>query len=164
MAPTAIRIPSIGVNNHQMMQVGLNPDRSLEVPPLSEPLLVGWFKLGPLPGEKSTCSFSAGCPGSSIMGAHVNANGVQGAFAKLAQVKTGAVVEVDRSDGQTAVFKVTRVQIIKKSAFPTKSVYGDTTGPELRLLTCGPGAVVNGSYLSQTIVYATLTSLKPSAP
>lgn len=164
VVPTAVRIPSIGVNNNQMMQVGLNPDHSLEVPPLSEPLLVGWFRLSPVPGEKAKCSFSAGCPGSSIMASHVNGNGIQGGFAKLAQVKVGAVVEVDRSDGKTAAFKVNRVQVIKKTAFPTKTVYGDTTGAELRLLTCGPGAVVNGSYLSQTIVYATLTSLKPTGP
>lgn len=164
VTPTAVRIPSIGVNNNEMMQVGLNPDRSLEVPPYSQPKLIGWFKLGPLPGEKATCSFAAGCPGPAIMNAHINADGVQGAFAKLAQVKPGAVVEVDRSDNRTAVFKVTRVQILKKTVFPTKTAYGDTAGPELRLITCGPGEVVNGSYLNQTIIYATLTQLKPKSP
>jgi sortase (surface protein transpeptidase) len=164
VTPTAVRIPSIGVDNNQMMQVGLNPDRSLEVPPYSAPNLIGWFKLGPLPGEKATCSFAAGCPGSSIMNAHINADGVQGAFAKLAQLKVGAVVEVDRSDDKVAVFKVTKVQILKKTVFPTKMVYGDTKDAELRLISCGPGEVVNGSYVNQTIIYAALTQLKPKTP
>lgn len=163
VTPTAVRIPSIGVNNNEMMQVGLNPDRSLEVPPYSQPKLIAWFKLGPLPGDSALCPFSAGCVQPAVLNSHVNADGVQGGFAKLSSIKVGATVSVDRSDNRTATFQVTKVLVFKKTAFDTKSVYG-VAGPSLVLVTCGPGTVVAGSYLNQTVVVAKLTSLKPKTP
>lgn len=160
--PTGIRIPSVGVNNREFMQVGL-VSKELEVPPLSQPKLVGWFKLGPLPGDSALCSFAEGCVQPAVVLSHVNGNGVQGGFAKLSSVKVGASVEVDRSDGQTAVFKVAKVMVFKKTAFDTKSVYG-AAGPSLVLITCGPGTVVDGSYLNQTVVVAQRTAMKPTSP
>ena len=159
-----MRIPSIGLNNHTFMQVGL-VGGELEVPPLSQPGLVGWYKDSPIPGESALCSFDngKGCVQRTVLGAHINANGVQGAFAKLAQVKVGAIVEVDRSDQKTAVFKVTKTKVFLKTSFPTAEVYGGS-GPSLILLTCGPGAVVKGSYLNQTAVWADLVTVKPTAP
>jgi LPXTG-site transpeptidase (sortase) family protein len=161
--PTGVRIAAIGLDSTAMMQVGLNSDHSMEVPPLSQPKLIGWFKLSPVPGESALCPFAGGkgCVQPAVLGAHVNANGVQGAFAKLAQVKVGAEVQVDRSDQKTAVFKVTKTKIFSKTAFDTKAVYGGS-GPSLVLLTCGPGAVVKGSYLNQTVVWATLVTVKPT--
>lgn len=162
--PMGIRIPSITLNNHTFMQVGL-ANGELEVPPLSQPGLVGWYKDSPVPGESALCSFDngKGCVQKSVLGAHVNANGVQGAFAKLAQVKVGATVEIDRSDQRTAVFKVTKVKVFPKTSFPVADVYGGS-GPSLILLTCGPGTVVKGSYLNQTAVWADLVTVKPTTP
>jgi hypothetical protein len=160
--PMGIRIPSVALNNRTFMQVGL-VGGELEVPPLSQPKLVGWFKLSPVPGDSALCSYEEKCVQPSVLGAHVNANGVQGAFPKLAEVKVGATVEVDRSDHQTAVFKVSKTKVFPKATFDTKAVYGGG-GPSLVLLTCGPGQVVKGSYLNQTVVWATLVSLKPTAP
>lgn len=157
--PTGIQIPSIGLNNNTFMVVGL-VNGELETPPLSQPKLVGWFKLGPVPGDSALCSYEEKCVQPAVLGAHVNANGVQGAFAKLSQVKVGAEVRVLRSDGKTAVFKVSKTKIFAKTAFDTKAVYGGG-GPSLVLLTCGPGEVVKGSYLNQTVVWANLVSLKP---
>lgn len=160
VVPTGIRIPSIAVNNRQFMQVGL-VNKELEVPPLSQPKLMGWFKLSPLPGESALCSYADGCVQPAVIISHINGNGVAGGFAKLTQVKVGALIEVDRSDNQTAVFKVTKTRVFKKSQFDTPSVYG-VSGPSLVLITCGPGTVVNGSYLNQTVVTATRVELKPS--
>jgi len=162
LVPTGIRIPSVGVNNRDFMQVGL-VNRQLEVPPLSQPRLIGWFKLSPLPGESALCSFADGCVQPSVVVSHINGNGVQGGFAKLAQVKVGSSIELDRSDSRTAVFKVTKVKVFKKTAFDTKDIYGGS-GPSLVLVTCGPGEVVSGSYLNQTVVTAKLVELKPTAP
>lgn len=162
--PTAIKIPSIGVNNDHMMQVGLNPDKTLEVPPLNQPLLVGFFRLGPLPGESPMCTFDAGCPGSAVFAGHINGNGMQGAFAKLSKVKVGAIIEIPRSDNKVAVFTVYKVMIFKKAAFPTKDVYGDTPGPEIRVITCGPSDLdtAAGSYREQTVIKAKLKELRPA--
>ena len=157
-----IRIPTIGLNNREFMQVGL-VNKELEVPPLSQPKLVGWFKLSPVPGESALCSFADGCVQPSVIVSHVNGNGVQGGFAKLSQIKVGATVEVDRSDQKTAVFKVTKVRTFLKTSFDTKATYGGTS-PSLTMITCGPGQVMNGSYLNQTVVTADLVTVKPTAP
>jgi len=166
--PLGIRIPAIKVNNRQFMQVGLAPDRSLEVPPVNQPQLTGWYKDSRLPGEgpPDGCTFASGCVGSSVLIGHVNGNGKDGVFAKLAQLKTGALIEVDRSDDKTAVFKVTKTQVLDKSAFPTRAVYGDVANPQLRLITCGPGKynAQRRSYDEQTITFATLVELKPTSP
>lgn len=73
----------------------------------------------------------------------------------------GEDISIDRGDGRTAVFTVTRVEQIPKAAFPTAAVYGDTTAPELRLLTCG-GELdrERRSYHDNIIVYAVLTGVR----
>jgi hypothetical protein len=46
-----------------------------------------------------------------------------------------------------------------KTKFPTKSVYGHTSYPALRLITCGgPFDRVAGSYRDNIVVFAHLTS------
>ena len=91
---------------------------------------------------------------------------MQGAFAKLSKVKVGDTIEVSRSDGKVAVFTVYKVMIFQKANFPTRDIYGDTTTPELRAITCGPSDLdrAAGSYRQQTVVKARLTSLKPKTP
>ena len=55
--------------------------------------------------------------------------------------------------------RVTKVDKVSKSAFPTEAVYGPTSDPELRLLTCG-GAFDQAahSYVDNVIVYAKLVT------
>jgi hypothetical protein len=161
--PVGIQIPSIGVKDGEFTEVGLDSHHELQVPPLSEPMEVAWYKHSPPPGDVATCSYAAGCVGSTVLLAHINGDGQEGAFARLAQVKTGNEVDVVRSDGQTAVFKVYKVMIFNKSAFPTEAVYGDTQNPELRLITCGPGELRHGNYLEQTVVLAKFIDMKPSS-
>ncbi len=58
-------------------------------------------------------------------------------------------------DGSTVRFAVTHVEQIDKDEFPTEAVYGDTAGPELRLITCvGSFDRAAHSYRDNTIVYA----------
>jgi hypothetical protein len=49
----------------------------------------------------------------------------------------GAEVAVDRADGGTVGFRVSRIVRVPKAAFPTELVYGPTFEPSLRLVTCG---------------------------
>jgi hypothetical protein len=67
---------------------------------------------------------------------------------------------VTRQDGKIAIFTVTKLQQVAKSAFPTLAVYGDTQAAELRLITCG-GAFDKSkrSYVDSIIAYATLTGV-----
>ena len=62
-----------------------------------------------------------------------------------------------RQDGRTAVFQVTALEQVPKAHFPTKRVYGPTTDPTIRLMTCG-GTFnpAKHSYNDNIIVYGVL--------
>lgn len=160
--PNRLEIPSIGVDSTEFMPAGLDAHHELIVPPLTQPKTVAWYSASPVPGDVSQCGFDDGCVQPSVLHGHINGDGVNGVFAKLAKVKKGAKVAVHRSDGKTAHFTVTKTMIFPKSDFPTKAVYG-LTAPSLVLITCGPGDLVRtaagGNYQQQTVVQAALTSL-----
>lgn len=160
---SAIKIPSIGLDDNLTMEVDLNPDHTLGVPSLASPRMVGWYRQSPVPGD-ATCDHP--CVGAAVVVAHINAEHVPGAFADLATVKVGAKISALRSDAQTAEFKVTRVLVIAKSAFPTNEVYGPVKSAQLVAITCGPDAYnpKTHNYENQTIVWAKLVSLKPTGP
>ncbi len=64
-------------------------------------------------------------------------------------------MRVDRADGSTVSFRVSGVQRVPKTVFPTEQVYAPTLSSSLRLVTCGgrfDRAV--GSYRDNVIVYA----------
>lgn len=148
--PEALRIGAIDAMS-TMVPLGLNEDGTVEVPSLDQPRQAGWYRYGPTPGEL----------GPAVVLGHVNARGAEGIFARLSELAPGDEVEIDRADGRTAVFTVTRVEQISKTAFPTETVYGDTTDAELRLITCG-GQLdrERHSYRDNIIVYALLTGVR----
>ncbi|MCW2613775.1 MAG: putative sortase-like protein, partial [Frankiales bacterium] len=142
--PRRLRVPSIGVDT-ELVGLGLQPDGSLEVPPAAFP--VGWYTGGPAPGEL----------GPAVLAGHVDYAGSAGVFADLGDLRPGAQVLVDRQDGSTAVFRVTRVHQVGKAAFPTAAVYGDLDHAGLRLITCGGDFSRRaGSYEDNVIAYAEL--------
>jgi sortase (surface protein transpeptidase) len=144
--PTEIDVPSIGATS-TLIPLGLNPDNSLQVPPVSRPMQAGWYAAGPTPGEI----------GPAVIVGHVDGNKQKGIFYRLRDVVVGDEVLVTRHDGVVAVFVVTRTQQIPKDQFPTQAVYGDTTTPDLRLITCGGSFDRSArSYRDNIIVYATL--------
>jgi sortase (surface protein transpeptidase) len=143
--PAEISIPRIGAHS-SLVGLALNADGSVEVPPVTAPMQAGWFAGGPKPGE----------PGPAVILGHVNGGGHAGIFARLHELKPGDEVLIGRADGTSARFVVRRVDEVAKDQFPTDEVYGDTAGPELRLITCG-GTFDKAahSYRDNVIVYAT---------
>jgi sortase (surface protein transpeptidase) len=90
---------------------------------------------------------------------HVNGGGRDGIFARLHELKPGDQVRVGRTDGSTAVFTITKLEQVPKTAFPSRAVYGDTPDAELRLITCGGRFdAARGSYLDNIVAFGTLTS------
>jgi len=124
-APTGIEIPAIGVTRNSIMKLGYNEDLSLQVPP--DAATVGWFSRGAAPGTD----------GPAVFASHINYAGKKGGFADIGQLAAGDQVLVHRADGTSVVFVIDRVERASKKAFPTAAVYGPTTGPEIRLITCG---------------------------
>jgi hypothetical protein len=147
--PTEIRIDKINAVS-SLIPLGLNPDRTIATPPVSEPQQASWYRPGPTPGAL----------GPAVILGHINGGGKDGTFARLHELKPGDQVRVNRADGKTAVFTITKMQQVPKDRFPTQEVYGDTPGAEVRLITCG-GAFNQAarSYVDNIIAYGTLTSV-----
>lgn len=152
--PTRITIPAIGAES-TLVGLGTNPDGSMTVPPVEQPMQASWFEPGVRPGAI----------GPAVVLAHVSgrppgaSKSVPGLFAKLATLPVGADINIERADGSVLTFRVGRVETHSKNDFPTISVFGDTASSDLRLITCGgifdPSA---RSYKSNVIVWASLVS------
>ncbi len=147
-APVRLAIASIGVDT-PLMDLGLQPDGTLEVPP--DGVLAGWFTGAPTPGEL----------GPAVIAGHVDWYG-PGVFYDLQLMVPGDLIEVARSDGSTAVFRATKVGLYPKNEFPTEAVYGALDFAGLRLITCG-GLFDNeaGHYEDNVVVFAELVSSTP---
>jgi len=146
-APVRIVIPAIGVDA-PVMQLGLNADRTIQVPPLGDHNLAGWYKYGSSPGQ----------PGPAVIVGHIDSYQGASVFYRLRYLVKGDQVRITLANGQVVTFAVDGLQQVSKTAFPTQSVYGFTKDPELRLVTCGGDFnPATGSYLSDIIVYAHLT-------
>ena len=100
-----------------------------------------------------------GAVGSAVIAGHIDSQAGPGVFFRLSSLRPGDRVYVRRADSTLAVFRVTVVREFPKDSFPTSAVYGPTPDSELRLITCG-GIFdrQEGSYLSNTVVYAVETS------
>lgn len=150
--PVAVSVPSIGARSPQVVDLGLQSDRTMEVPADFD--LAGWYVHGPTPGEL----------GPAVLAGHVDsAEGGPAVFFRLGELQPGAEVLVERADGSTAVFAVDRVERYAKDDFPTLEVYGDTDHAALRLITCG-GAFddATGHYLDNVVAYAHLVDVRPA--
>lgn len=148
-APVSLDIPAIGVHS-SLLNLGLNPDRTVQVPPLERDSKAGWYRYSPTPGQV----------GPSVILGHVDSAAYgPGVFFKLGDLKPGDTVDILRKDGRTATFRVDRIRRYPKNAFPTSDVYGNVTRPELRLITCGGSFDSDaGSYRDNIVVYASLSA------
>jgi hypothetical protein len=143
--PEVISIPRIGVRS-QVIPLGLSPNGTAAVPPLTRPYVASWFDRGPTPGQR----------GTAVLYGHVDARKVGPAvFYRLGMLRPGDLIFVTLRDRQVAAFRVYSVALYPKSAFPTAKVYRYTRRPTLRLVTCG-GAFDRRTqhYLSNIVVFA----------
>lgn len=146
-------IPAIDVH-HPLIQLGRNPDGTLEVPSLEDVQVPGWDRYSPTPGQL----------GPSILAGHVDsAEQGDGIFYRLGALQKGDAVNITRADGTVAVFEITGVDTYAKSDFPTLTVYGNTDDAALRLITCG-GTFDDRSnnYRDNVVAYGTLVDSHPA--
>jgi sortase (surface protein transpeptidase) len=143
--PARLRIPAIGVDT-PLIRLGLDAHGAVEPP--SPWQKAGWYTGSVRPGQA----------GPAVILGHVDSTSGPAVFYRLATLRSGDVVEVTRTDGTRATFRVSGRQQVAKSRFPTDLVYGPTLEPSLRLVTCG-GTVDrrSGHYRDNIIVSAVLT-------
>jgi sortase (surface protein transpeptidase) len=144
--PVHITIPAIGVTA-RIVPLGLNPDRTLEVPKnLAD---TGWFTEGPEPGER----------GAAVVVGHVASLSGSGVFYRLRDVRPGDVIRIRLRDGEIVRYRARSMLVVPKTAFPTRRVYAQTPRPTLRLISCsGTMDASSGHHPDNRIVFASLLS------
>jgi sortase (surface protein transpeptidase) len=144
--PVRIEIPVLHVSA-PVIRLGLSADGSVQVPPLANHNLAGWYDRSITPGQD----------GSSVILGHVDSFTGISVFFYIKTLRPGNEIEVVRADGSTAIFTVDGVQKVIKATFPTSVIYGNVSYPSLRLITCGgPFDSATGQYLDNIVVYAHL--------
>lgn len=155
-APVSITIPAIGVHS-KVFDVGLNPDGTIQVPPLDNSPLTNeaaWYRYSSAPGAL----------GTSVIEGHVDsAASGPSVFYRLGALAVGQQIYITRQDHTLAVFRITAVRQYPKDQFPASTVYGNARYAALRLVTCGGQFdYATRHYLSNTVVFAALTSSRPA--
>ena len=143
VVPVSLRIGDLGVEA-DVLQVGVAPDGSLEVPERVSD--VGWFRDGARPGQ----------PGSAVVVGHVDAAGQgPGAFFGLRDVAIGARISVLDDHGTAQEFEVVARREYRKANLPVDSLFVRDGPTVLTLITCG-GAFdpTTRSYDSNIVVHA----------
>ena len=99
------------------MDLGLRDNGTMEVPP--DGSQAGWYTGAPAPGEL----------GPAVIAGHVDWGGHPGVFYHLRTLKPDDRIVVTREDGSTVTFRVTRLEQVLKSDFPTKRCTATSTTP-----------------------------------
>ncbi|WP_037331381.1 class F sortase [Salinispora tropica] len=148
--PVAVEIEAIDVTA-PVHSVGLAPDGTIAAPDAARAQEAGWYDQGPTPGQY----------GPAVLVGHVDTDTGPAVFQGLRDLRAGDRVEVNRTDGQVAVFEVNSVERFDKERFPTDQVFGDFDRPNLRLVTCG-GRWVGGQtgYADNVVVFASLVEAR----
>ncbi|MGW6744946.1 class F sortase [Streptomyces sp. NPDC055025] len=144
-APTEVAIPSIGVTS-ALLELGLNADGTVEVPPAEKGMTAGWYTGGAVPGEA----------GAAVIIGHNDTRYGKAVFHDLKKIARGADITVTNDRGESAHFTVTGTESVDKDSFPTEKVYGPTGDHALRLITCDGDFDAQGHPVNNLIVYATL--------
>ncbi|MFE3384111.1 class F sortase [Streptomyces anulatus] len=143
--PAHVSIPSIGVRS-ALMELGLNADGTVEVPPAEKGMTAGWYTGGSAPGA----------PGPAVLIGHNDTRFGRAVFHDLKKIRKGAEVLVRDTAGKTLRFTVTGKETVDKKAFPTERVYGPTKDSTLRLITCDGEFDAQGHPVDNLIVYGAL--------
>jgi Sortase domain len=153
-SPVSIDIPAIGVHA-KVIALGLTRNGAVAVPPLTDPRVTSWYDKGPAPGQLGA---------AAILG-HVDAASVGPAvFYKLGNLRPGAKIYVTLHDHRTVIYETYAVALYPKARFPTAKVYGYTSWPTLRLITCGGLFDPNtGHYLGNVVAYASYIGTRPAS-
>ncbi|ELP64829.1 class F sortase [Streptomyces turgidiscabies] len=145
-APAKVAIPSVGITS-SLMELGLNPDGTVEVPPAEKGMTAGWYTGGAVPGQV----------GAAVIIGHNDTHLGRAVFHDLKKITKGADITVTDASGKAAHFSVTATESVSKTAFPTEKVYGPTQDRALRLITCDGDFDAQGHPVDNLIVYATLS-------
>ncbi|GLV58026.1 class F sortase [Dictyobacter sp. S3.2.2.5] len=138
-------IPAIKVNA-PIETVGKTSEGYMDVPTRNQWTGVGWYKEGPLPGQK----------GTAVIDGHLDrTGGAPAVFWDLKKLHPGDIVTVQAKNGDKARFKVTQVSNYKPTQAPIKLIFGRQDGTFLNLITCAGVWVPAENQTSERLVVYT---------
>lgn len=142
--PVRLIIPKIGLEA-AIEYVGLTADDAMAAP--SGPDTVGWYKLGPRPGNR----------GSAVIDGHSGyADGRAAAFDALPELGKGDTLFVEDASGRLASFIVRKTRLYARDANAAE-VFAPTASRGLNLITCtGSFDVVAGTHSQRLVVFTDL--------
>lgn len=127
--PRYLSIPSLGITNSRVVEIGIKPNGELSTP--YNIYDVGWYTKSALPGSK----------GVSVIDAHGGAQG-SGIFRSLPRIQQGADINIVMGDGRMFTYTVVDLatkaigdeanDYMAKSAFSSPTIGKDS----LTLITC----------------------------
>ncbi len=124
--PVRLVIPAIGINAF-VESVGTQSNADLATPTQNPWEDVGWYNLGPHPGER----------GSAVIDGHLDRpGGYPAVFWRLRDIHVGNGVLVTNIAGKTLHFRVTRIALYTPQEAPIQDIFGNWGGIYLNLITC----------------------------
>lgn len=140
--PERLEIPSLKINTN-IESVGLTASGELEVPKNSND--VGWYQLGPKPGEI----------GNAVIDGHLDTPDSAAIFWNLKKLKAGAEIDVFDQQGRKTAFQVSSMQSYDLDKAPMDQIFGASDNVNLNLITCdGTWNEATHTYTKRLIVYA----------
>lgn len=145
--PVRLEIPAIGVSA-PLVRLGLGRDGRIQVP--GDFQAAGWFTGAAEPGQL----------GPAVVAGHVDSRTGPAVFYRLRELRPGDEVRVVRADRRMVRFAVESLASYPKPDLPAERVYGSTTAPALRLITCaGSFDRRRRSYRDNLVVEATIAAV-----
>ncbi len=145
--PRYLRIPSIGVES-RVRRLGLDSKNAVGSP--NSIYDTGWYDGSVRPGEVD---------GSSIIVGHVAGPSQQGVFWNLSRLEVGASIEIEKGNGQTLKYRVTKVDKLPPGDLDmTKYIKTDVAGKhDVKLITsAGKYAEISEQFAGRVVVTAEL--------
>lgn len=147
--PAHLLIPGIGVDA-PVETIGLLANGDLATPAQHPWEDVGWYHLGPHPGQM----------GSAVIVGHLDRpGGAPAVFWKLRTMHPGDDVMVVNEDGTIRHFRVTQVAAYPPDQAPLQAIFGNASGKFLNLITCAGDWIPSEHQTTlRLVVYTTLTA------
>jgi sortase (surface protein transpeptidase) len=124
--PAYLLIPSIGVDA-PIENIGVLANGDLATPTQNPWGGVGWYHLGPHPGQS----------GSAVIAGHLDRpGGAPAVFWNLRNTQPGAIVTVIDEQGAALHFRVTQVAAYAPDQAPLQEIFANPGGKFLNLITC----------------------------
>jgi LPXTG-site transpeptidase (sortase) family protein len=148
--PVRLIIPTIAINA-PVEWVGTDSNADLATPTQHPWQDVGWYNLGPYPGER----------GSAVIDGHLDRpGGFPAVFWRLRDLHVGDEVLVMNTSGKTLRFQVTRIELYPPQDAPIQDIFGNGGGTYLNLITCAGDWIPSQHQTNlRLVVYTSLAKL-----